>query len=326
MLTHPIPKRDGSMVRLPSQFDPIDYLVRRKYPLLRIAAIPPSISSTSTSARIDRAKIREEAARYRSELEAMPREAVEALAKAERAEEIAQVRLRLIAEENARFFNQQYAAGNFGHWSKAQYWTIDEAVALSLGKAPERVNWSNVKPLVDHSPFAQRYRDIRDLALRCVAWQTLYDPVLPALFLDWTRKNELPFPEELAVLVTARHDNAVNWRLLYEKLKADSERDIADLRTALRAGGSGQTLDEPRPDAKRGSDSGAVRERESLLKLVIAVATKKYRYDPMATRSDAVSRIKRDLEDCGLSLDDATILKYLRQGAELLPPKGKKEL
>ena len=218
-----------------------------------------------------------------------------------------------------------YASGDFEHWSKAQYWTIDEAVALSLGKAPERVNWSNVKPMVDYSPFAKRYHDIRDLALRCVTWETLYDPILPALFLSWARKNDLSFPDELATKVTARHGNAVNWRLLYDKLKENSEREIAELRAALSSDAGRQNPDEPQATMKGQNESSSTRERESLLKLVIIAAVKKYRYVPNAARSEAVGRIKRDLEDCGLSLDDATILKYLRQGADLLPPKEKKE-
>ncbi|MCB1466039.1 MAG: hypothetical protein KDK08_02540 [Rhizobiaceae bacterium] len=322
-LTYPIPARGGSMVRLPSEFDPIDYLVERKFPLLRVALIPVSISSPSRPPRIDRAKIQGEAKKYRTELETLPRDDLKALLKSERAKELAERQEKAAKEEAARFFNQPYSTGDFEHWSKAQYWSIDEAVALSLGKAPEHVNWSSVSPMVSYSPFANRYQRVRDLALRAVAWQALYDPILPALFLDWTRKNDLPFPEDLASRVTARHGNVVNWRLLYTKLKEDSEREIAELRAAVANVADRPASNEPRATSNQ-SDSGATRERESLLKLFIVAAVRKYRFDPHATRSETVSRIKRDVEDCGLSLDDATILKYLRQGAELLSPKENK--
>lgn len=43
-------------------------------------------------------------------------------------------------EEQERFFNQVYASADFPHWSKATYWTLDEATTLSLRKAPEIVN------------------------------------------------------------------------------------------------------------------------------------------------------------------------------------------
>lgn len=311
------------MVRLPDKFDPIEYLVERKFPLLRIANIPVSISSTARTPRFDGAKIRREAELYRAELAALQPEELDALHKAERARELAQAVAKAAKEEAARFFNQPVAIGDFEHWSKAQYWTIDEAIALSLGKAPERVNWATVKPMVDFSPFAQQYRRVRDLALRAVNWKALFDPILPALFLDWTRANELPFPDDLAQRVTARRGNALNWRLLYDKLKEDKEREISELRSAL--ANKFEPSEEPSGPTggptKRQSEGSTTRERDSLLKLVITMATKKYRYDPSGARSDSVGRIRRDMDECGLSLDEGTILKYLRQGANLLPPK-----
>jgi hypothetical protein len=60
------------------------------------------------------------------------------------------------------------------------------------------------------------------------------------------------------------------------------------------------------------------REQASLLKLVIAMATRQYGFDPRATRSRATAAIAGDLKLAGASLDEGTILKVLRQGAKLL--------
>lgn len=62
----------------------------------------------------------------------------------------------------------------------------------------------------------------------------------------------------------------------------------------------------------------SLKERNSLLKLVIAMAMKKYGYNP-SKRTSATSLIKNALSEIGLSLDEETILKFLREGAELLP-------
>ena len=64
-----------------------------------------------------------------------------------------------------------------------------------------------------------------------------------------------------------------------------------------------------------------VRERDSLLRLVIGMAVKGYSYDPKLTRSDKILEIKKDLEDTGIGLDADTVRKWLRQAAELLPPR-----
>ena len=63
-----------------------------------------------------------------------------------------------------------------------------------------------------------------------------------------------------------------------------------------------------------------LRERNSLLKLIIGMAIKGYTYDPKAGRTGIVREIASDLEQLGISLDDDTIRKYLSEAKELLPP------
>ena len=67
-------------------------------------------------------------------------------------------------------------------WSKAAHWTLDEAIALSFGKAPAVVSWEKVRGYVSQSHFADQYGKVRDLALRETHRQQLYDPVLPGCF------------------------------------------------------------------------------------------------------------------------------------------------
>ena len=61
------------------------------------------------------------------------------------------------------------------------------------------------------------------------------------------------------------------------------------------------------------------RERESLLKLVGGMAIYGYGYDPRQLRNDATSVIRDDLLALGLSLDEDTVRKYLKQGTEMVP-------
>ncbi len=89
----------------------------------------------------------------------------------------------LAREEQKRFFSMPNADVDFTHWGKAAQWTLDEATALSFGKAPEVVNWASVKDLVDLSPFATQYARVLDLAHRAKERQQLHDPVVPGLFL-----------------------------------------------------------------------------------------------------------------------------------------------
>jgi hypothetical protein len=58
------------------------------------------------------------------------------------------------------------------------------------------------------------------------------------------------------------------------------------------------------------------------LKVVIGMAVGGYSYDPKAGRSDRPTEIAGDLERAGVPLDVDTVRKWLRESAELLPPKG----
>ena len=66
----------------------------------------------------------------------------------------------------------------------------------------------------------------------------------------------------------------------------------------------------------------STRERDSLLKLVIGMAVGGYGYVPTANRSEQPAMIEADLARLGLSLDVDTIRKWLKRGAEFLPPEA----
>ena len=60
-------------------------------------------------------------------------------------------------------------------------------------------------------------------------------------------------------------------------------------------------------------------ERSSMLKMIISMAVKGYRYDPAATKNDAVVEITKDMEELGITLSDDTVRKYLKLAATKLP-------
>lgn len=62
-----------------------------------------------------------------------------------------------------------------------------------------------------------------------------------------------------------------------------------------------------------------VRERESLLKLILGIAIKGYVYDPKAARSPTAKEIASDMALVGLSMDEDTVRKYLNEAKQLLP-------
>lgn len=257
-------------------------------------------------------------ARYNAEKQ---REYDEAIAKIEK-------------EERERFFNQPHAAANFAYWSKMAHWTLDEAIALSFGKAPELVHWQAISKYLALSRFAGEYQRRRELAVRAAQWKQLYDPVLPGIFLAWAKGLEIEVPAALVEAVQVRgpirdwkslyDESAVvhakreaNWTALdvaKDRTIAAKDRIVAALEDRVR------NLEAQQIIQPREKQLGA-RERESLLKLVIGMAVGGYGYDSTARRSEQITAITDDLAQAGISLDADTARKWLREAAELLPPK-----
>ena len=119
-------------------------------------------------------------------------------------------------DEQARFFNQPHSNANFSYWSKAAYWTLDEATALSFGKAPNVVNWASVKGHVEYSSFAHKYALLKDLIDRAKYSAQLSEPTLPTFFIAWAKQNAVEFPPDLEAAVVARGRQVANWKSLYE--------------------------------------------------------------------------------------------------------------
>lgn len=67
--------------------------------------------------------------------------------------------------------------------------------------------------------------------------------------------------------------------------------------------------------------NGFTNEQSSLLKMIFAMASAQYAYDPNDLRSRSTSKIKKDLELMGYSLDPETIRKHLKSSSKL--PKDK---
>jgi hypothetical protein len=326
------------MARLP-QFEPVEFLLERKFGAGARHAdrtLPVSLSSGRRIRTDPNLAVR--VAQYRAELLTLPSDDLKSLVESEREKQRAELAAKVEHEERERFFNQPLARADFDHWSKAAHWTLDEAVALSFGKAPERVNWETVKPFVNVSAFAFQYQRRRHLALRAKQWKQLFDPVLPGVFLAWAKRTDLEVSPDLEAAVTARGIQVADWKTHYDDLKSnydelhqkwgdnydelhkgwmevceDKNRIIADLQRQL-ADAEAKAVSAqsaiPRDPTEK---PVGTRERDSLLKLIIGMAMGGYGYDPSAGRSEQPAQIATDLATAGVPLDVDTVRKWLKQ-------------
>jgi hypothetical protein len=212
------------------------------------------------------------------------------------------------AKEKHHPLNQLPAVADrstYEYWSKSAYWSLEEAAALMLGRNPQYVN---VKALwnVNNAPRLKRaYDELLELLKRARTARQIDYGEGPGTYLVWADRFQIDYPPELKEQVELHGHPLRDWKHLAE----EREKQVAALEASA----------DERAAKLRSSDTVAARERVSMLKLIIGMAVRGYGFNPKTARNRATTEIVGDLEELGIALDDATVLKYLREGAAYLP-------
>ncbi|PVH27726.1 hypothetical protein [Pararhodobacter oceanensis] len=186
---------------------------------------------------------------------------------------------------------------NFEHWGRSSFWSLDEVVWLSVGLEP------SASLSAAASPYDQfgRPRTLKTVAL----YMSRHTELLRREFQLFAQS------EEIKANALLRWIERVNFPVHPEFL--------AMLQQAVGDPGSNSSV----PTVER-DDNGAgypdAREKVSLAKLLTAIATDAYGYDPSQPRSPIPGEIASIADKLGLSVSKDTIRKYLQLGAQHLPP------
>jgi hypothetical protein len=213
-------------------------------------------------------------------------------------------------------------------WGQKAYWSLDEATALSFGKAPEHVSWDWVEESQGQSPFADQYAERRGLIQAAQESHVFSEPFPPRIFLSWASHHGIEIPKILAEAVQAREvqiDDLQSERDQLTETCSELRRELRDARYQIdvyRTGSVGD--DKPKPDVDRPLKA---RERESLYKILIGIAVTSYGHNPYGPKSTRMTKtIAGDVHLQGLQVDEDTVRKYLDEAAELLPPEAVERL
>lgn len=228
--------------------------------------------------------------------------------------------------EEGSWFNQPEALADYRYWARQPYWTSDEGLLLVHSRDPRRIDMKRLLSCADFSPFAARVRDDRQIVERAIVLKQIGSTNPPGFFVAWAKRWGLTVDPGLEPALAELSIEVRDWVSLcqaqletIQKLESTAQQ-LAEENDAL-----GRHRDDllAELDALRARGGGnreiGTRETDSLLKLLIGMAVGGYRYDPQAGRNDATREIADDLVSLGLDLSRDTILKWLRQGADLLP-------
>lgn len=306
------------MITVPTP-DYIGFLVTRKFPELREPPSPLAKKYGCNDGIYEDAEppspvtdaILKKAEKYRQELEKLPQKKIKEFYRDE-------FEKKNREDDGRRFFNQKSAVANFEHWSRMPIWSLDEAIALSFGKAPEVVFLGRMKSIMSYlSPFVAEYQNLHEVAARAVAVNQLTEPVKPHVFIQWAEASGIAFPADLKEKVASRGQDVTDWKNLYGGLSEKNKATIAEQQARIEA------LTEEL--AKAQADKPLkTRERDTAYKIILGMAIGGYRYDPKARKNPAVPDIAGDIERLGLSVDQDTIRRWLQEATEILPQEPDK--
>lgn len=139
-------------------------------------------------------------------------------------------------QEGEAFFNDPKANARYSYYSGASYLTLEEAVALSLGKEPKVVSseslqlgeptnyFSKGKQLP--SPFREEFERRLDLTRRAIEVGRLTEKVNPQDFVLWAQSIHLSLPDEFKQILkdVSETEELSKLRLDHELLSNENNR------------------------------------------------------------------------------------------------------
>jgi regulator of replication initiation timing len=202
-------------------------------------------------------------------------------------------------------------------WAKKPFWSAHEAASLSFCLDPNETEY-----VVDCEdlPLTNHYAMLVDIIERAQAANRLSDPIRPREYLAWALQDGVDIPDGLRDEIE-KLDTVID-AVVEENKKLKQENDalkddINSLRYQLHVqrGRFDEMRENLRNPAHTDGQLGA-KERTSMCKLIYGMSTKKYHYDPNKNKQSAAALIETALREAGVSLDQGTILKYLKLSAD----------
>lgn len=170
------------------------------------------------------------------------------------------------------------------------------------------------------------------------------EPAALANFQVWRTLNAWTIDEATALFLQ-KSPEVVSWPLLRNiKNSPFAMRYKRLLTQMLRAKEDGKFKDRDHPDTfiKWGNEVGIdvpaelvaitppvsaealpTKVRDSMLRMILGMAMKKYEYDPSSKKNTATKKIADDLAEYGLDLNEDTVRKYLNEARDLSSQKPK---
>lgn len=220
--------------------------------------------------------------------------------------------IKIADQEASNPVNKPSTYARFDHWLKMPYWSIVEGLLLINNRDPRYLSFKAINENSRVSQFAKKVLDQFSICERHKAVQVLQETNSPETFVGWAEEVGFEVFEGLKIALEQNGKSLLSYKLLSEYLIGKN----SELETQLEL--QNRELEAVNTEQQSNFSNASKIERQTLLKLVSAMACEQYNYDPKNERSPATSAIRDDIESVGLSMDNKTILKWLKEASALV--------
>ena len=225
---------------------------------------------------------------------------------------------------------------DYDFWTRAAYWTVEEGAAISMGLNP---NIKNLTETVESSQ-AEKLKQITDLAKRAQKVDALGEFPHPVEFLEWLCSIDfvditaslLRDGSEASFFTSIDRRNRGHWdstfsfidyKLSYEALEKiyfiqrDKLQELQRENWEYMEEFEGIEIEQYARTQK--PKIFEERQRKTMLKLLLAIAIEKYRFNPTLERSSVPKNIEATTDLYGLNVTNETIREYLKKAVSEFP-------
>ncbi len=188
--------------------------------------------------------------------------------------------------------NPKFLPANYKAWARRPYWKIHEVARLVVGHDPVQPHPRKVMldDGTDSPEQSVALREVEDILNRCIKTEKISEPLNPAECVTLLQRQGVNIPDELVSEVDAAVQEDPS---LFAPRDSEQVTALKDEVARLK-----NLLDE--------------RSTGTLLKLLLAVAIRKYKLREKSTNAVA-SAIEADTIDCGFNVSERSIRDWLNK-------------
>lgn len=239
-----------------------------------------------------------------------------------------------------QFWEEPQTKAEFEYWTKMPTWSLEEIVALSLGKCPYFVSSDKFVHGTRGTDFSTAYFSRLEIVQRHYADGELSERTRPTRVVEWALEYDFPMPKELVERVQQMELRRMEKRnTQFGTIGAETIQHIASVQNPVVDGvteesnATSKPSDTPDlpiegPDLPSTSkESEAVdpneqplhpKHRKTLLTLIGVMVLKSYRYKIGSDLGALTHTLESQLIDLGIQMHKDTIRNYVRSALAMV--------